>query len=91
MKVEFPKGSEMFFFFRDYWNFVQKFWGLEETDEYWDELILAAEKLYHKYPNDFAKFLIWALIDEQERKWKEKGNGGAKRGFDRDKALVSGP
>ena len=90
MKVEFPKGSEMFFFFRDYWNFVQKFWGLEEADEYWDEMVLTAEKLHHKYQSDFTRNLITALIDEQERKRRE-ANGGKKNNSSGDKALVSRP
>ena len=48
-KAEFPKGSEEYQMFVDYWNLCKKFWIVENNEEYWDSLIAEADKFYKKY------------------------------------------
>ena len=38
---KFQKGSEMWSMFVEYWDLVQKYWNVEDVDEYWDCMIAA--------------------------------------------------
>lgn len=73
---KFQKGSEMWSMFVGYWGLVQKYWNVEDVDDYWDSLIRDCEAFLREYHTDFSIGLIGAFIDEQER--KRKGAPGYK-------------
>ena len=73
---KFQRESEMWLMFTEYWKLVQKYWNVEDVDECWDCLIRDCGQFLHKYHASFAGGLIWAYIDEQER--KRKGAPGYK-------------
>lgn len=71
--VRFPKGSEYFTLFMDFWELCQKHWQPEERDDYWEEVIKDTDAFCKKYDNElFSRALALALVDELER----KSNGG---------------
>ena len=70
-EVKFPKGSEEWQMFMDYWGLCQKYWKPEPADEYWEALIVEMDVFYKKYGTDFAKALALSLICELERKDRE--------------------
>lgn len=71
-EVKFAKGSEEWQMFMDYWALCQKYWESDNEDDYWNALAREANAFYKKYGTDFAKELALAIINEAERKWKEK-------------------
>ena len=68
----FPKGSEEWQLFMDYWALCQKFWEPEDNDQYWTQLISETDKFYKKYSSEFARGLALELVNETERRSKEK-------------------
>lgn len=65
---KFPKGCEMYFMFQDFWNLVQNYWRLEDSDEYWDSLIDSVNAFMNKYQNIYlARVLAIAFLDERDR------------------------
>lgn len=72
-KAEFPKGSEEYQMFVDYWNLCKKFWIVENNEEYWDSLIAETDKFYKKYRTAFSRALAVELANELERKSKGIG------------------
>lgn len=67
-----PKGTTEFEMFGDFYNMVQEFYTVEESDEYWDCLIAAVHEFEHKYGvRSFARELAAALVNFQERMMKE--------------------
>ena len=68
--VKFPKGSEEWTMFMDFWGLCQKYWQPEESDEWWDEALGAWNDFARKYGNDgFPRGLAMALV----RKLEEDG------------------
>lgn len=59
---------------RGYWGlFVQAWWLFRKyrnvrADEEWNQLIEEATTLREKYPGDFSKKIIMAILDELERR-----------------------
>ena len=78
---KFQKGSEMWSMFVEYWDLVQKYWNVEDVDEYWDCMIAACSQFLHKYHASFAAGLVGAFIDEQERKRKSAPGYKEKQGM----------
>lgn len=71
----FEKGSEEWQMFTDFWVLCQKYWVIEENDEYWEQAIKAADDFYKKYKGKnefFAKKLALALTDTLSEKEKER-------------------
>ena len=46
---KFNKGSEEWMMFTDFWNLCQKYWVVEDSDEYWESVISSANDFYKKY------------------------------------------
>ena len=69
------RGSEEWQFFTDFWQFRQKYYEIENDDEF-TVLMEAGEALIEKYAcTDFAKFarqLIFSHFEFVEDKWKGK-------------------
>lgn len=73
--VKFEKGSEEWQMFTDFWTLCQKYWEIEDSDEYWEKVIEATGEFHKKYKanNDlFAKKIALAFIDTIEEKSKQK-------------------
>lgn len=48
---------------------------IEDTDEYWEEVINGCDAVYQKHQNDFAKCMLQAFADyleEQSKRSKER-------------------
>lgn len=43
MKVKFQKGSEEWQLFMDLWGLAQSVWGIEDREEYWEDVKNAVE------------------------------------------------
>lgn len=65
--VKFPKGSEEWTMFMDFWGLCQKYWQPEEPDEWWDEALGACNDFAQKYGNNgFPRGLVMALVRKLE-------------------------
>lgn len=73
---KFEKGTEEYELFRQYYNFIQRYWINEKTDDWWDEVVTEGNKLAMNFKGNyklerFAVHLIHSLTlthDEVERK-----------------------
>lgn len=69
----FPKGSEEFVMFMDYWALCQKFWEPEDKDEYWEGVIEETDAFCKKYGNTtFPRGLAMALINYLEKELRNR-------------------
>lgn len=65
---KFPKGSEEWEMFVDFWRVVQEYWIIENNDEYWKNLIGEIGKFSKAHKTRFANRLITTYVMEQESK-----------------------
>ena len=81
MEKKFEKGSEDWQFFMDYWNFRQKWYEPEESDNWFEELKEAADELKMKYDKTkcrkYVIALIMAHLEDVDRRLTEKRRGGS--------------
>lgn len=72
--VKFSKGSDEWLMFMDFWNLCQKYWKVEFTDEYWEQLIRKDatdfEKKYKSIP--LARHMIMAFLNTQEEIYRKE-------------------
>lgn len=70
------KDSIYWKIYGDIWNYHKQFADIQESDKYWDAVIDEGSSIYKKYANmpenEFAKQLVFCVIDELQRKFKEK-------------------
>ena len=45
---------------------------IEDTDEYWEEVINGCNEVYQKHQNDFSKRMLQAFADYLEEQSKKK-------------------
>ena len=65
--TKFEKGSFYWRMFLDFYKLCQECWTLEDTDEWWNEVIDKCKEFSMKYENDdFARGLADALIRKLE-------------------------
>lgn len=55
---------------KDIMSFRKAFYVPEDAEEFWAELIKAADVLHEKYNSMFVDQLILVNIDDIERRWK---------------------
>lgn len=73
-EVKFGKGSEEWMMFTDFWKLCQKYWQVEDSDEYWDELIKDTQDFYRTYRDVLlSRFLANALTECKEKELAENG------------------
>lgn len=72
---KFNKGSEEWIMFMDFWNLCQEYWEIEDTDEYWENLVKNADIFYRKHNHRFARELAIAFVNYLEYVSKGKING----------------
>ena len=72
-EVRFEKGSDEWKMFTDFWRMCQKYWGVENSDEYWDSLIDCTNEFYEKYKHiPLARRLALSLVDTMEDVLRER-------------------
>lgn len=75
-EVKFPKGSDEWLLFQDFWKMCQKNWGIEDSDEYWKRVLDDAESFSQKYEHiPLAKEIALAFLWAQEKKYKIEKEG----------------
>ena len=62
----------------DIWNYHKQFADIQESDEYWDNVVKFAGEVYRKYEGkpegEFAKSLVLIVVDELERIYRRDRN-----------------
>ena len=62
-------------FMPEFWELVKKYWIVEESDEYWEDVINECDRLYQKYNCDqFVRKTVRAYIDYLEEKYKSEND-----------------
>ncbi len=74
------KESVYFKIYSEIWNLHKKYYGCDDSDGTWGQLIDDSQKVYEKYKDltqgEFVKKLLVAILGELERcSGKEKDNG----------------
>ena len=72
MEKKFAKGSSEWMMFMDYWALCQKYWDPEDNDDYWESVVKETDVFYRKYNSEFAKSLALTLVNELERKSRQR-------------------
>ena len=71
----FNKGSEECMMFMDFWNLCQKYWIVEDSDEYWESVIRSTNEFYKKYNHILlSRRLSLAFVDALEDSFKKRGD-----------------
>lgn len=66
---KFNKDTQEFQMFQEFWSIFQNFGQVENTEEYWNDLVDNARRFAEKY-GDYGKQLMLATLEEFERKSK---------------------
>ena len=72
MEKKFAKGSSEWMMFMDYWALCQKYWDPDDNDDYWESVVKETDVFYRKYNSEFAKSLALTLVNELERKSRQR-------------------
>ena len=64
---KFEKGSEEYEFFKDFYNFMQKYWIPEEEDEWWEEVVRESGILINKHNTRLARDMFQAFELSRDR------------------------
>lgn len=72
MEKKFAKGSSEWMMFMDYWTLCQKYWEPDDNDDYWESVVKETDVFYRKYNSEFAKSLALTLVNELERKSRQR-------------------
>lgn len=72
MEKKFAKGSSEWMMFMDYWTLCQKYWEPDDNDDYWELVVKETDVFYRKYNSEFAKSLALTLVNELERKSRQR-------------------
>lgn len=68
MEKRFQKNSREMLMFREYYELVQKYWIVEEGDDYWDPFIADAIRFERSFQDiPLARNLVNAFANTQER------------------------
>lgn len=59
-------------FMTEYWEIVKRYWIVEDTDEWWEEVIGVCDQCYKKYNDPFVRKMVVAFIDYLEEKRNEE-------------------
>ena len=65
MKTEFA-------YFGEAWNFFKRFYEVQDTERYWDEVVQEAGQIIEKYNQPLCKAVVLAILDELDRKYREE-------------------
>ena len=59
-------------FMTDFWSFRKKYYVPEDRDEYWSELVSAADELYNKYPYPYFEKMILNCAEDIDKRYKKQ-------------------
>ena len=59
-------------FMTEYWNFRKKYYNGEEHDDFWKELVDAAEKISLKYKSLYVDMMLCTCLLDIEIRYKKK-------------------
>lgn len=65
--TEIPEENRMFV---EIWEFRKKYYKAENTETYMNTVKTDATQIYKKYPTQLCHDLLWAVIDDCERRAK---------------------
>ena len=66
------RGTEEFELFGDYFKICKKYWQVESTDEYWENLIDDCNEFCEKYKDyKLAREIAFGFCNAQEKNLKE--------------------
>ena len=66
------RGTEEFELFGDYFKICKKYWQVESTDEYWENLIDDCNEFCEKYKDyKLAREIARGFCNAQEKNFKE--------------------
>lgn len=72
-EMRFPKGSEEWQIFMDYWALCQKYWIPEKSDEWWEVALHDLDVFAKKYGSTvFVRGLCMALVNDLQIKYVSK-------------------
>lgn len=64
----------------DCWNLMKKYSGLQDKDEFWQNLIRESQEIYEKHGKTaFAKEQVESVVNELDRCFKEMRKNGEKK------------
>ena len=72
MEKKFAKGSSEWMMFMDFWTLCQKYWEPDDNDDYWESVVKETDVFYRKYNSEFPKSLALTLVNELERKSRQR-------------------
>ena len=49
------------------WQLLKSHSDIQDTDEYWEQLVNEATEIYERYKTKFAKDMVIAVLNELER------------------------
>nr|WP_296960370.1 hypothetical protein [uncultured Mediterraneibacter sp.] len=74
--MDFKKTIE-FQIYADVWNFHKRFYQVDNSEMYWDQVVEESRKLSEKYKSKFVDDLLAAVLTEFERKGKKVSENAA--------------
>lgn len=74
--MDFKKTIE-FQIYADVWNFHKRFYQVDNSEMYWDQVVEESRKLSEKYKSKFVDDLLAAVLTEFERKGKKASENAA--------------
>ena len=71
--TKFDQKSKQWLMFRDLFQFVERFWIIQDNRQYWEEMIKAADDFEQKYQSD-KLFCAWIaeFISQKEQEYHQK-------------------
>ena len=70
-RFDFGKGTVERNMFNDLWEYCQKFWVVEDSKAYWEDLIKATDELEEKYHNSLLNSWMADFISQKELEFHE--------------------
>lgn len=79
--VRFGKDSAEFRFFREYWNFRQKYYveDSENPQRFWDGCLAEADRIAAEFPGRYVSDLLQAHVNDVLRRSGKAGLTGKGR------------
>lgn len=68
--TDIPEENRMFV---EIWEFRKRFYRAENTPEYFDTVRQEAERIYAAHQNRLCQDLLWAVMEDFERRGNHEG------------------
>ena len=70
-RFDFEKGTVERNMFNDLWEYCQKFWVVEDSKAYWEDLIKATDELEEKYHSSLFNSWMADFISTKETEYHD--------------------